>query len=292
MAKKTPRLSVPFLPHELRTIAIKEFMTDFSKAPVAIQPYPRRSFEVGEVVRVGNLHDVIIEEVLLDGMAYQYRGVLTARDGSTTVYRCDWWFNIDKFPVNRAAPRLASPHQQYPASHSSISSLFHLLNSGGIVFNPQYQRGYVWSDADKDSLLDSMFEHLDIGTFLFVRNAGYLHSNDPTSREYHTLDGDLVAVKRSEDYTTAVIDGQQRITTIMHFMLDIRPYRGMYYSDIHPMDRNEFENTSVMFRTIREEQVTDAEIVRMFLQSNRGVSQTPEHLSNVQALYDRMKHTT
>lgn len=37
-----------------------------------------------------------------------------------------------------------------------------------------------------------------------------------------------------------------------------------------------------------EEKVNEKDIVRMFLQSNRGVPQSPEHIAKVQALYESM----
>ena len=37
-----------------------------------------------------------------------------------------------------------------------------------------------------------------------------------------------------------------------------------------------------------EEQTNEKEILRMFLQSNRGVPQSPEHIAKVQAMYDAM----
>jgi hypothetical protein len=43
-----------------------------------------------------------------------------------------------------------------------------------------------------------------------------------------------------------------------------------------------------MYRIINEEETNDKEILRMFLQSNRGVPQAPEHIAKVQAMYDAM----
>ena len=34
---------------------------------------------------------------------------------------------------------------------------------------PDYQRGYVWEQEDKELLLDSIFKNIDIGKFVFIR---------------------------------------------------------------------------------------------------------------------------
>ena len=41
----------------------------------------------------------------------------------------------------------------------------HLSEFGGIDFMPPYQREYVWTDSDKEQLLDSIFMGSDIGKF-------------------------------------------------------------------------------------------------------------------------------
>jgi Protein of unknown function DUF262 len=258
--------------------------------PLSLIPAPTRTFAVGEEVRIGNLKEVFIEEVLDGGMTYLYRCTWSDRDTAPHIqYRCAWWFDIRKAMDTTAAPRLMSPYRLYPAISTGLDSMLHPMMSGGIVCDPTYQRAYVWTDTDKDALIESIFDRLDIGSFLFLRNHGYLHVGDTSSKEYRTLDGRIVNVPRREDYTMAVIDGQQRLTTIVDFVLDRRPYKGVYFSQLHPRDRNEFEQSSVMLRIVKEDDVTHKDIVRMFLQSNRGVPQSPAHLDAVQALYESLE---
>lgn len=287
MAAKRPRIIVPPTIEEKIEKAISSWHS-FSSTPTALQPKPTRTFSVGEEVVVGNLKNVFIEKILdEDGMSYVYRCDWKTRDTPLEVqYRAEWWFNIEKKVDTMSVPQLMTPYRLFPATSSDISSLIHHLNSGGLVCDPTYQRDYVWTDENKDALIDSIFERLDIGAFLLIRHAGFNHTDASAIRTYRTLDGDLVQIPATEDYTTAIIDGQQRLTTIVQFMLDKRPYRGVYFSQLNGRDKQEFENHTVQFRIIEEEKVSRKEVLRMFLQSNRGVPQSPEHIAKVQAMYD------
>ena len=289
MAKKTPPKELTV--GEQMAAAEERFMTSFDRTSALVQPPPTRTFENGECVRIGNLANVVILKKLFDGKAYLYRcDWRDNRNSNVTVeYRCEWWFDIEKLVDTSAMPQLMSQYKRYPAISSDLSSLLHRMHGGGLVCDPLYQRGYVWSEENKDALIESMFERLDIGAFLLISHAGFNHNNDHSLKEYRTMDGRTVHIPRCEDYTTAVVDGQQRLTTILDFMLDVRPYRGIYFSQLCRRDKMEFEQHSVQYRLIQEEQVREKDVVRMFLQSNRGVPQSAEHLAKVQALYDSMQ---
>lgn len=53
------------------------------------------------------------------------------------------------------------------------------------------------------------------------------------------------------------------------------------------LDRNELQNTPIAFRLVDEGSVTKAEVIKLFLQANRGVPQQPEHLEKIQQLYNQ-----
>ena len=289
MARK-PKIPPPPPTIDQQKARAKTHFLSWNYVPVELQPPPTRRFEVGEQVLIGNLHDVFIDESIDGGLYYLYHCTWSDRDTPPEVqYRCAWWFDIEKFDsINPTTPRLFSTYVRYPLINTSLNALINYMHSGGIVFDPRYQREYVWDDANKDALIESIFDRLDIGSFLLIRHAGYNHGGDESLVTYRTIDGREVSVPRCDDNTIAVIDGQQRLTTLLDFFLDRRPYKGVYFSQLNRRDRNEFEDTAVAIRLIEEGVVTDKEVVRMFLQSNRGVPQTPEHLAKVQALYDNM----
>ena len=288
MAKKTKEVKV-LTKEELIEAAEKHWMLD--RAAVNVQPKPTRFFEVGEDAIVGHLKNVKIEKVLYGGMAYVYSSLWTDRENPEGYikYQSNWWFDVHKTDSRpEGVPRLMGQHRIFAASVADIESLLHHMNAGGLVVDPKYQRGYVWTEENKDALIESIFEHLDIGAFLLVRHHAYLHEGDNTLVTYLTLDGQEISVPRCEDYTVAIVDGQQRLTTIVNFVQNRRPYKGIYFSQMHWRDQIEFMNKSVAFRIINEEQTNEKEILRMFLQSNRGVPQSPEHIAKVQAMYDAM----
>lgn len=286
MAKK--KVAPPPTVEELKASAIAR-LSEWDRTPKSLIPRPTREFEIGEEAIVGALKDVVILDVLEDGYAYLYSCTWTERDKEpVTQYRASWWIDVEKKRDTTAVPRLFSPYKLHPCSNSDLSSVLHHILNGGLVCDPLYQRGYVWTDANKDALIESIFDRLDIGSFLFVRHAGFNHKDDESIRTYRTLDGRDVGVKRCEDYTVAIIDGQQRLTTITDFMLGRRAHKGVFFSQMNPRDQLEFEQHSVAFRIVEEEKVSEKDIVRMFLQSNRGVPQSPEHIAKVQALYESM----
>lgn len=287
MAKKKP-LPPPTI-EELKAKAIRD-LHQWDRTPMSLIPPPTRAFEPGEAAVVGNLKDVVILEELHDGLAYLYSCTWTERDKEpTTQYRAAWWFDVEKLRDTSDVPSLFAPYTRHRVTYSDLSSIVHHLSNGGIVCDPRYQRGYVWTEANREALIESIFDRLDIGSFLFVRSAGYNHEGDTSTKEYRTLDGRLIKLPRCEDNTVAIIDGQQRLTTILNFMLGRWAYKGLFYSQMNKRDQIEFEQTSVDYRIVEEEQTNEKEIVRMFLQANRGVPQTPEHLAQVQALYDGMQ---
>jgi len=258
-------------------------------ADMNLLPAPTRFFEIGDKVRVGNLDDVVIVKKIQSGLAYVYSCTKQERgEAPRTVYQANVWFDVKSLDLNADVPSLFSKYQTYPCLVSDLFSIMHFASRGGLVSDIRYQRDYVWTEADKDALIESVFDRLDIGSFLFVRNAGYRHKEGSGSRTYRTLDGKLVEVERRKDDAIVIIDGQQRLTTLLQFVFDIRPYKGLYFSKLNWKDQHEFYNKALSYRIMEEYQVSEKEIVRMFLQANRGVPQTPEHLAKVQALYESM----
>lgn len=269
------------------TAALKE-LNAFNSARVGYIPAPTREFEVGERVVLGNLSYVVVIDVLYGGKAYMVQAERHDRGVVSTVYLARWWFDLDKVKDTTGVPHLMSPHRPLPARAGDIHTMLHYVGRGGLVCDPRYQRGYVWNEANRDALIESVFDRLDIGAFLIVSHAGYNHEGDTSPRTYITLDGTPFQVERQDDYTNAIIDGQQRLTTLMNFIMNRRAYKGVLFSQMNRSDQMEFLGHSIMWRMVDEDNTTEKDVVRMFLQANRGVPQSPEHIVKVQALYDSM----
>jgi hypothetical protein len=126
-----------------------------------------------------------------------------------------------------------------------------------------------------------MFNRVLIGSLIFSRHAGYHHDDSDETVKYINLDGDEVEILRRKDYTAAVIDGQQRMTTIWRFMTNQFTYRGRYWKDLCFRDQVEFKSINVSTRTFDEEDVPYEAVLRMFIKTNKGVPQDEAHLKGV-----------
>jgi len=261
----------------------------FNNVDPVIIPTPTRTFELEEEVRLGNLDDVIIKEILFDGKAYRTEFTRSTRPGSgrsfeyTRETSISWWFEIRKIDFsNKDADDLFVEYLPGQISTSDISSFIGMMAHSGMVCDPRYQRGYVWSLSDQEALIDSIFNRISLGSFVFSRNAGYHHNGSDETVKYITLDGDEVEIKRCDDYTVAIVDGQQRMTTIWRFMTNQFTYKGRYWKDLSFHDQNNFKSTLVSYRIFEERDVPYEDVLRMFLLVNKGVPQDASHLAAVE----------
>lgn len=126
--------------------------------------------------------------------------------------------------------------------------LKHLSEFGGIDFMPPYQREYVWTDSDKEQLLDSILMGSDIGKFT-VR----------------VLD-DVEWFERQLSYE--IIDGKQRLMTLLNFYLNRFPYKGFYYNGLSAKDRRTFLDHMVSWAEVKN--LDKKATLRLFLLLNRG----------------------
>lgn len=264
--------------------ALDKFLNDFSRCPTVVCPTPTRTFKLNEKVRLGGLEDIVVKEILHDGKAYRLeytRGKTrdTAAHRDTT---CWWWFDINKLDfADKNADNLFAPRLPGQVSSTSMDSLIHQMSHNGIVCDPRYQRGYVWTLADQESLIDSIFSQINIGSIVFSSHSGYLHDGSEEMNTYINLDGDEVQVRNRDDYTSAVIDGQQRLTTIWRFVTNQFAYKGYYWRNLSFSDQGDFNGTILSTRKFNEDDVKYEEVLRMFIKINRGVPQDETHLDKV-----------
>ena len=87
----------------------------------------------------------------------------------------------------------------------------------------------MWSDHDREALLASVFENIDIGKFVFVEAERYEKG------------------KPCEE----ILDGKQRLTTLLDFYLDRFPYHGLYFSDLSMKERKWFNDRQVSVGHVR-----------------------------------------
>lgn len=231
---------------------------------------PSRMLCVGDQVGVGNLEDCVVAGVSSDG-----RFVVIDHTRVDTNYgrpirhehRLGIWSWLSATRLSDVgATSFARKERLRPSyMNSDISAMISIVLHRGIVDNPDYQRDYVWTLEDKERLIDSVFQERSVGSFLYV--------NYPHEKYQGKLE---------------VLDGKQRLNTLVEFYSSVFPFKGKYYHELSGHDKGSFLNASVQFAELDGKRMTRANLLQVFLDVNcAGVPQTTEHLAHVQGLLDK-----
>ena len=141
-----------------------------------------------------------------------------------------------------------------------------------------YQRDYVWTLEDEQNFIESMYNHLNLGAIVLRKRAW-----DWLEKE--------AAARNGEDKNDLgffdVVDGKQRLHTLMRFISDQFPDKnGNYYSDFSQYAQRRFNECGTLSVLEMEEGGNDAETLRVFLNVNyTGRPLSKEHLDYVRGLY-------
>lgn len=236
----------------------------------------RRKFKVGqEVVLIGhNWRDCIIKEVLDNGNTYLIEYVYKNNNyGNPTFHKAEAYKNWSEIKeVNgkvssESFQKKSSLHYNLSFSNRQVEDLFSKAYHFGVDMNPEYQRDYVWDEENKIALIDSMFKGIDIGKFVFI------------VKDYDTVNEPLFEV----------LDGKQRMTTILDFFNDGFQYKGFYFSELKPEDQRYLSRYTVSMAETKEE-LSNKEKYEYFLSLNiSGVPQTEEQIKKVKKLLEKEK---
>lgn len=233
---------------------------------------PSYFFGVGDKVSYGCLKESVVEEVLYDGKVYVLKCIATDNNYGDSfdyeTYRVASW--VDVRPICNSTDTNFSENQDVRLDYynSTIEGLLLKQYGFGIDFDPDYQRGYVWDETDKELLLDSIFKNIDIGKFVLI----YL-----SDEEWH---------ERGLGYE--ILDGKQRLSTLIEFYENKLPYKGKYFNDLSRMDKRAFTEHQIAVAEVRE---TDKKtVIKYFLMLNRtGKSMDESHLVEVEKMLDSME---
>jgi hypothetical protein len=232
---------------------------------------PTRFFVVGELVRYGNHDNCEILEVLENGAVYKVRcfGIKEVY-GKPTEYSNHLevnWYNLLKLDRDEYYPSFTKDKEfRMSQSNRDIEGLLSMVlgDHAGVDFTPEYQREYVWSNEDKVKLIESIFNNVTIGLFLFA-NLPY----QDNAKQYE------------------IIDGKQRLSALIDFFEDRFSYQGVYYSELSNKDMRQFDNYSISIGFLNEP--TEKEKYAAFLAVNTfGKVMDKEHIESVREKYDLM----
>lgn len=188
---------------------------------------PTRRFAVDERVQFGAHNETYIREICEDGLYYKVESIAVKRDrdkpAENEMRYVEW---IELFKYGKGLPHRFSKEEKYyiKQSNSTIDSLLHMVYHPGVDFDVEYQRDHVWELSDKVALIDSIFNNIDIGKFVFVQ------------RDFG-VKGKLYEI----------IDGKQRLTALKEFYEDRFMYKGYFFSELNNVDKNKFENHSIVY---------------------------------------------
>lgn len=235
-------------------------------------PEPTRTFEVGEEVIYGNHKHVTILQSFEGGKFYHVDLISVdnnyGRPFDVKSTQLVFWINLFKKDswTREGDVFTADDRLNITYYNSSIESLL-FQSYQGLNFDPDYQRELVWDIEDKISLIDSIFNNIDIGKFSFIVIN-------------HTKEG----FDYNKDYFYEILDGKQRLSTIREFYEDRLVYRGRKYSELNIHDRFHFDQYPISRGEVKEPKDRN-DIYRYFLKLNTGGKPMPqEQIEKVKSL--------
>jgi len=232
-------------------------------------PPKRRIYKVGQRVQFGAHEETYIREAYHDAMYYltETIGVVRERNGEPrNEFHILRWNELLPYGGNNNTTFSKEEKYFIRILNSPISSLLHMVQAthAGVDMDVDYQREHVWNKADKVALIDSIFNNIDIGKFVFVqRNM--------------RLKGKLYEI----------LDGKQRLTAITEFYEDRLKYRGFYFSELSFRDQHKFKDTNISYGYL--ENPSKEAIFETFIKLNTcGKPMASKHITHVKKLLSEL----
>lgn len=157
---------------------------------------------------------------------------------------------------------------------SSVKYFYMLFNDDLIDLNPIYQRGYVWTEQQKNDYILNLFE-----SKAEIR---------PVVVQY--------AVKDKNDDVLEILDGKQRLSTLFDFINNKITVNGLYFKDLTNEDQEFIMNHKIDYRRIMNRSNSSnlklETRLQLFYEINLyGTKMTNEELKEVQKLLINKKES-
>lgn len=137
-----------------------------------------------------------------------------------------------------------------------------------------YQRGLVWSLEDKQLLIESIYNNIEIGKFVI------------RTREWAWVKKRLSRGQTKYTAFADVVDGKQRLNALLDFVTNqFADLYGNCWCDLSEIARYKFQKYAKFSFFEIDEDVTDADVLRQFLAINfTGASMSKEHIEYVRSI--------
>jgi hypothetical protein len=140
-----------------------------------------------------------------------------------------------------------------------------------------YQRPFVWTLAEKQLLIDSIYQGIDCGKIL-VRKRGW--------KELEKMQ----AKGETELSFNDIVDGKQRLEAMRGFIMgEYADSNGNYFGDLSANAQNRLTNNQFFSYAEMPEETKDAMVIRQFLKLNfTGIPQSKGHIDFVKSLLSKV----
>lgn len=271
---KTKKVKVELTEEQIyeknKIIEIKNIKEDFTR--IGNAPNNRKFFSIGEDVYVHNggfisakIVDIIEQDIYEVEITYRANIPYSDKTEIVTRKRILGWYDVFKLS-NKECDIELGEDLRLQFMQQQVSSLInsYVINFG-TDFNPEYQRELVWRLEDEEKLIESIFNRVDIGKFVFI-HMGY-----------------------KADLMYEVLDGKQRLTALYRFYTDQFTYKGYYYSELPWHLKHVFEDIPVSVAVTRKEAMDEKSILNYFLKLNTsGKPVAQEHLDKIEKRYKEL----
>lgn len=223
-------------------------------------PEPEYTFSKGDIVSFRPGRSDHIDDVLFGGKAYGFVIEFSIGSNREEHYRIEPWPKVK--PVPQGDSCFAKKTELNPSFiYQDLRTVIDDYYSNGINMDPEYQRGYVWDACDKELLINSIFNGIDIGRLVLART--------PDSVYFDTY------------FSHEIVDGKQRLGAIIEYYENRFPYKGKFFNDLGKSDQRFFLNTSVQIADIKK--YDKRAIIEYFIKLNQtGKHMDPEHIKKIE----------
>lgn len=139
-----------------------------------------------------------------------------------------------------------------------------------------YQRDFVWTEEDKRTLIDSIYNNIDCGKIL-IRTRGWEELKKMAQKG------------ETELFFQEIVDGKQRLKAIKDFLENkFKDSHGNYYKDLSDHAQSRLINHQLFSYSELPESSSDESVIQQFLKLNfAGVAQSKEHILFVKEILNR-----